>query len=155
MTSNVGADIIRKRGSLGFKTLSEDISYEDMKKMLGEEVKKTFKPEFLNRIDELLVFRPLGKEHLYKIVELEISNVNARLIEQGFQVQLDQAAKDFFIEKGFDPLYGARPLKRVIQRYLEDPLAEDIIRGVFGNKFNKGKLATVMATLKGDSLYFV
>ncbi|MBU2251466.1 MAG: ATP-dependent Clp protease ATP-binding subunit, partial [Candidatus Omnitrophica bacterium] len=137
MTSNVGAEIIRKRGSLGFKAISEDISYEDMKNLLLEEVKKTFKPEFLNRLDETIVFRPLDKKDLAKIVDIEISYVNKRIVEQGFEVILTPKAKEFFIEKGFDPVFGARPLKRVIQRFLEDPLAEDIIRGKFAQKFKK------------------
>jgi len=137
MTSNVGAEIIRKRGSLGFKTVSEGISYEEMKSLLLEEVKKTFKPEFLNRLDETIVFRPLDKKDLAKIVEIEMSYVNKRLVEQGFEVTLTPKAKTFFIEEGFDPVFGARPLKRVIQRFLEDPLAEDIIRGRFVQKSKK------------------
>lgn len=139
MTSNVGAEIIRKRGSLGFKAITENISYEDMKRLLLEEVKKTFKPEFLNRLDETLVFKPLGKEALEKIVDIEISYLNSRLGEQDLEVELSQEAKEFFIEKGFDPAYGARPLKRIIQRFLEDPLSESIIKGEFTEKLNKEK----------------
>ncbi|MBU0694805.1 MAG: ATP-dependent Clp protease ATP-binding subunit [Candidatus Omnitrophica bacterium] len=139
MTSNVGAEIIRKRGSLGFKAITENISYEDMKGLLLEEVKKTFKPEFLNRLDETLVFKPLGKEALEKIVDIEISYLNSRLGEQDLEVELSQEAKEFFIEKGFDPAYGARPLKRIIQRFLEDPLSESIIKGEFTEKLNKEK----------------
>jgi ATP-dependent Clp protease ATP-binding subunit ClpC len=154
MTSNVGAEIIRQRGSLGFKPLTEDIGYEDMKKMLLEEVKKAFKPEFLNRLDEIIVFRPLGKEDLGRIVDIEISYVNSRLKDQGVEVILGADAKDFFVEKGFDPMFGARPLKRVIQRFLEDPLAEDIIRGEFTERLKKEKLVKVKATRKGEELKF-
>lgn len=155
MTSNVGADIIRKKGSLGFKTINEDVGYEDMKAILLEEVKKTFKPEFLNRLDETTVFRPLDKKDLKEIVDLEISYVNERIREQGFQVELASEAEEFFIDKGFDPVFGARPLKRVIQRFLEDPLAEDIIRGVFPKKLKqKDKLTTVKVTRKGEVLQF-
>ena len=157
MTSNVGAEIIRKRGSLGFKAISEDISYEDMKNLLLEEVKKTFKPEFLNRLDETIVFRPLDKKDLAKIVDIEISYVNKRIVEQGFEVILTPKAKEFFIEKGFDPVFGARPLKRVIQRFLEDPLAEDIIRGKFAQKFKKkpgSELIKIKVTVKGGALVF-
>ncbi len=153
MTSNVGADIIRKRGSLGFKAVTEEISYENMRNLLLEEVKKTFKPEFLNRLDEIIVFKPLDKEALEKIVDIEISYVNQRLKEQGFYVELTPEAKEFFVEKGFDPVFGARPLKRVIQRFLEDPLAEDIIRG----KFKEGKKeepVKVIAKRKGEELFF-
>jgi len=154
MTSNVGAEIIRQRGSLGFKPLTEDIGYEDMKRMLMDEVKKAFKPEFLNRLDEIIVFRPLGKEDLGKIVDIEISYVNSRLKDQGVEVVLSNEAKDFFVEKGFDPVFGARPLKRVIQRFLEDPLAEDIIRGEFAERLKKEKLIKIKATRKGEELKF-
>jgi ATP-dependent Clp protease ATP-binding subunit ClpC len=129
MTSNVGAELLRKQGSLGFKSHTGDMSYQQMKERLLEEVKKTFKPEFLNRIDDVIVFRPLEKEDLYKIIEIELGHVLERLAEQNVSFILDQSAKDFIIEKGFDPIFGARPLKRTIQRYVEDPLAEEIISG--------------------------
>jgi ATP-dependent Clp protease ATP-binding subunit ClpC len=154
MTSNVGAEIIRKRGSLGFKAISEDIGYEEMKNLLFEEVKKSFKPEFLNRLDETIVFRPLGKEDLEKIVDIEISYINSRLREQGVEVSLTQEARDFFVEKGFDPVFGARPLKRIIQRFLEDPLAEDIIKGEFTQRLKKEKPVKIKAVRKGDILRF-
>jgi ATP-dependent Clp protease ATP-binding subunit ClpC len=155
MTSNVGAEIIRKRGSLGFKAVKEGISYEDIKRLLLEEVKKTFKPEFMNRLDEVIVFRPLSKKDLEKIVELEIAYVNKRLAEQGLQVELTPKAREFFIEKGFDPVFGARPLKRVIQRFLEDPLAEDIIRGRFSKSKNKQEeTAKIKITQKAGVLRF-
>ncbi|MCQ9204805.1 MAG: ATP-dependent Clp protease ATP-binding subunit [Omnitrophica bacterium] len=157
MTSNVGAEIIRKRGSLGFKTVSDNISYEDMKNLLLEEVKKTFKPEFLNRLDETTVFRPLEKKHLEIIVGLEIAYINTRLMEQGLEVALMPKAKDFFVEKGFDPVFGARPLKRVIQRFLEDPLAEDIIKGRFSERLKKrtkDELVKIKIVRKGEELRF-
>ena len=157
LTSNVGAEIIRKKGSLGFKTINEEVSYTDMKNILLEEVKKTFKPEFLNRLDEITVFRPLGKEDLKRIVDIEIAYVNERLREQGFQVELTSEARNFFIDKGFDPVFGARPLKRVIQRFMEDPLAEDIIKGIFSNKIkhkDKDNPVIVKVTRKGDALNF-
>jgi len=129
MTSNVGAQVIRKQGSLGFRTQTEEAGYEDMKNKLLDEVKTTFKPEFLNRVDGIVVFRPLAKEDLEKIVEIEISYVAQRLKEQNITLELDKDAKELLIEKGFDPVFGARPLKRTIQRFLEDPLAEAIISG--------------------------
>jgi ATP-dependent Clp protease ATP-binding subunit ClpC len=129
MTSNVGAQLIRKGGSLGFKSQAEEVSYEQMKEKLLEEVKRTFKPEFLNRIDDTIVFRPLAKEDLYAIVDLELGYVNQRLKEQNITLDVDPQAKELLIEKGFDPIFGARPLKRTIQRYIEDPLSEDIISG--------------------------
>ena len=154
MTSNVGADIIRKRGSLGFKAVSEDISYQDMKDLLLEEVKKTFKPEFLNRLDEVIVFRPLAKSDLEKIVDIEMNYVNERLKDQGVVVELAQEAKEFFTEKGFDPVFGARPLKRVIQRFLEDPLAEDIIKGVFPKQPDKNNPVKIKVAREGEGLKF-
>jgi len=154
MTSNVGASILKKKGSLGFKVISEEIEYEDMKNMLMEEMKKTFKPEFLNRLDEVIVFRPLSKDNLGEIVDIEIGYVNQRLKEQHLQVELDQKAKDFLIEKGFDEVFGARPLKRVIQRFLEDPLAEDIIAGKLDKTRSPDKELVVKVSEKNGSLYF-
>jgi len=134
MTSNVGADLIRKSGSLGFKTQKEEISYQEMKEKLLDEVKRTFKPEFLNRIDDIIVFRQLVKEDLQKIVDIEVGYVSERLHEQNLSLEITQEAKDFLIDKGFDPVFGARPLKRTIQRFLEDPLASEIIAKKFKDK---------------------
>jgi ATP-dependent Clp protease ATP-binding subunit ClpC len=131
MTSNVGADLIRKQASLGFKAQQEGLGYAEIKEKLLEETKRTFKPEFLNRIDDIIVFRPLSKEDLLRIVDIELSFVNERLKEQGLHLDVTKEAKEFLIEKGFDPVFGARPLKRTIQRYLEDPLAHEIISGRF------------------------
>ncbi len=131
MTSNIGADLLRKQGSLGFRAQKEDVTYQDMKVQLLEEVKKALKPEFLNRVDDIIVFRPLSREDLQKIVEYELAAVQGRLREMGVKIELTPAAKEFLIEKGFDPVYGARPLKRTIARYLEDSLAQEIIAGHF------------------------
>ncbi len=127
MTSNVGAELIRRTGSIGFKSQKEEVGYQEMKEKLLEEVKRTFKPEFLNRVDDIIVFRPLAKEDLDKIVDIEIGLVAERLSEQKISMEVTKEAKDFIIEKGFDPVFGARPLKRTIQRYVEDSLASDII----------------------------
>lgn len=148
MTSNVGAELIRKQGSLGFKSQKEELTYQEMKDKLLEEVKRTFKPEFLNRIDDIIVFRPLVKDDLYKIVDIELGFVMERLKEQKISLELTQAAKDFLIEKGFDPVFGARPLKRVIQRYIEDPLAQDII----SKRFKEG--AGIKVDKKNETLAF-
>ncbi|MFC1674498.1 ATP-dependent Clp protease ATP-binding subunit [Candidatus Omnitrophota bacterium] len=148
MTSNVGADLIRKSSSLGFKAQDENFSYQDMKVKLLEQVKRTFKPEFLNRIDDIIVFRPLSKEDLGKIVDIEVGFLTERLKEQGITLEVSAKAKEFLIEKGFDPVFGARPLKRTIQRYLEDPLASDII----AKKFKGG--AKVQADRKNEELVF-
>ena len=148
MTSNVGAELIRKTGSLGFKDQKEEISYQEMKEKLLEEVKRTFKPEFLNRIDDIIVFRQLVKEDLQRIIDIEIGFVTGRLKEQNITLEITQEVKDFLIEKGFDPVFGARPLKRTIQRFLEDPLASEII----SKKFKEG--TKVNAVLKNQELIF-
>ena len=148
MTSNIGAEMLKKQGSLGFKSQAEDTTYQTMKERLLDEVKKTFKPEFLNRVDDIIVFRSLTKEDLEKIVELEIKDVETRLKDQNIKLELTKEGKDFLIEKGFDKNIGARPLKRTIQRFLEDPLAEEIIRGTF----KKGGKVNVVA--KTDHLEF-
>jgi len=148
MTSNIGAETIRKTGSLGFKAQKEEVTYQDMKEKLLAEVKRTFKPEFLNRLDDIIVFRPLVKEDLQKILDIEIGFVASRLKEQGISLEVAQDAKDFLIEKGFDPVFGARPLKRTIQRYLEDPLAAEII----AKRFKDG--SNVKVTRKYEELLF-
>jgi ATP-dependent Clp protease ATP-binding subunit ClpC len=139
MTSNVGADLIRKTGSLGFKQQKEEVTYEDMKAKLLEEVKRTFKPEFLNRVDDIIVFRQLVKDDLVRIIDIEVGFVAQRLKEQGISLEVTPEAKEFLIEKGFDPVFGARPLKRTIQRFLEDPLAQEII----SKKFHEGSKVKV------------
>ncbi len=145
MTSNIGADLLRKAGAIGFKSQKEEETYQDMKIRLLEEVKKKFKPEFLNRVDEVIVFRSLNREDLALVVEIEVKDVQARLKEQNIDIVLDSSAKEFLIDKGFDKIFGARPLKRTIQRYLENPLAEEILGGKFKGSemikvtYNKGK----------------
>ena len=129
MTSNIGAELLHKQGSLGFRSQAEDLAYQDIKAKLLEEVRKTFKPEFLNRIDDTIVFRALTREDLQRIIELEVAEVKQRLKEHHIEIELTPEAKGFLIEQGFDQTYGARPLKRTIQRYLEDPLAQEIITG--------------------------
>lgn len=148
MTSNVGAEIIRKRGSLGFVAQKEEVTYNEMKDRLLEEVKKMFKPEFLNRIDDIIVFKSLGREDLVSIVDIEVDEVAKRLKDQDIEIVLNKEATELLIEKGFDPVYGARPLKRTIQRLLEDPLAEEIISG----RFKEG--SKIRVKRKDDILIF-
>ena len=148
MTSNVGAELIRKTGAIGFKNQKEEISYQEMKDKLLEEVKRTFKPEFLNRIDDIIVFRPLVKEDLVKIVEIELAHVASRLKEQNITLKVSAEAKEFLVEKGFDPVFGARPLKRTIQRFLEDPLSSEII----SKRFKEG--SAIQVGLKNQELTF-
>ena len=140
MTSNIGAEMLKKQGSLGFASQQEAMTYETIKQKLLDEVRRTFKPEFINRVDEIIVFRPLTREDLQQIVEIEVAQVTARVREQGIVIELNQEAKDLLIDKGFDPVYGARPLKRTIQRYLEDPLAQELI----SNSIKPGQVVHVV-----------
>jgi len=148
MTSNVGTEILRKQGSLGFKSQGEEVTYQDMKHKLLDEVKKTFKPEFLNRIDDIIVFRSLARQDLTRIIGIELAEVSERLGEHKIKIELTEEAKELLIEKGFDSAYGARPLKRTIQRYLEDPLAEEIISGRIKGERN------IKVSRKNDELVF-
>jgi len=131
MTSNVGSDTIKKQSSLGFSPISDESSYEKMREKIMEEAKKTFRPEFLNRLDDIVVFRSLTKPDLIQILDLEISKVMDRLKVRNIILQLDEKAKDFLVGKGYDPGYGARPMRRAVERSLEDPLAEEILKGSF------------------------
>ena len=134
----------------GAKSESEAQSKEEQfREKARKALKETFKPEFLNRVDDIIVFRSLTKEDLGKIVELEIKEVEKRLKDQNIHIELTKEAKEFLIEKGFDKSFGARPLKRTIQRFLEDPLAEEIIRGTFKTG---GRVAV---TAKVDHLEFM
>ena len=130
MTSNVGAELIKKQTALGFGAMeNESADYEGMKVKILEQSKKVFKPEFLNRLDDLIVFHMLEKKDLVKIVDLEISKVIDRLKSREIAVKIDNKAKDFLIEDGYDPEYGARPMRRSVEKHLEDPLAEHLLRG--------------------------
>jgi ATP-dependent Clp protease ATP-binding subunit ClpC len=129
MTSNVGSDTIRKQSTLGFSPITDENSYEKMRERILEEAKKTFRPEFLNRLDDIVVFRSLTKPDLVEILGLEVGKVLARLKSKNIQIELDDKARDFLVEKGYDPQYGARPMRRAVERFMEDPLAEEILRG--------------------------
>jgi len=136
MTSNIGAELIRKGSTLGFAVGSDEAktqqqSYERMKERLLGELKKAFRPEFLNRVDANVVFHPLNKEHIRKIVDLMINTVNDRLEEKGMKLEVSDAAKDLLGEKGYDEVFGARPLRRVIQDMVEDKLSEGMLDGKF------------------------
>ncbi len=131
MTSNVGSDTIKKQSTLGFSPITDENSYEKMREKILDESKKVFRPEFLNRLDDAIVFRSLTKPDLIEILNLEVTKVIERLKGKNIQLELDDTAKDFLVEKGYDPQYGARPMRRSVERYLEDPLAEEILRGQF------------------------
>src|SRR5205809_2644523 len=129
MTSNVGAETIRKNSTLGFSPINDETSYEKMREKIMDEAKRLFRPEFLNRLDDIIVFRSLTKPDLIKVLDLEIAKVMDRLKAKKLQLVLDDKAKDFLVEKGYDPTFGARPMRRAVERFLEDPLAEEILRG--------------------------
>ncbi len=130
MTSNVGASSIKRQTTLGFGAMSEDqADHEGMKEKILEESKRYFKPEFLNRLDDLVVFHMLEKVDLNQIVDLEVSKLVKRLADKEIALTLTQEARDFLSTKGFDPAYGARPMRRAVERFLEDPLAEALLRG--------------------------
>ncbi len=129
MTSNVGSDTIKRNSTLGFSPISDESTYEKMRERILDESKKVFRPEFLNRLDDVIVFRTMTKPDLIQILDLEITKVVNRLKGKNLKLELDEAAKDFLVDKGYDPQYGARPMRRAVERYLEDPLAEEILRG--------------------------
>jgi len=140
MTSNIGTSDIKK-STLGFANTDEASTYEKMRDKLLSQLKEKFPPEFLNRIDEVVVFRSLMKKELGEIIELMLRETRERLREKNIELEISAKAKGFLIDKGYDPTYGARPLRRAIQRYVEDPLAEELLRGKFKNE---GKLRAVV-----------
>jgi ATP-dependent Clp protease ATP-binding subunit ClpC len=135
MTSNIGADLIKGGAQTfglagrGSKSNADDSSYEKMKELLMKEIERYFRPEFIGRLDDVIVFRPLNKEHLTSIIDLELSKVRQRLAEHDIKLDLAPEAKEFLIEKGTNTDFGARPLRRAIEQFVEDPLAEEILRG--------------------------
>ncbi|MEX2215989.1 MAG: ATP-dependent Clp protease ATP-binding subunit [Phycisphaeraceae bacterium] len=132
MTSNIGADQIMNQGQgFGFGKKSPDANYDKMKQTLEAELGRFFRPEFINRLDSTIVFRPLVKEDLVTIVEYELKKVGGRLKDRNLKLELDQSAKDYLIEKGYNPDFGARPLRRAIEQYVENPIGEAILRGDF------------------------
>jgi ATP-dependent Clp protease ATP-binding subunit ClpC len=131
MTSNIGTRRINDDKTVGFDSVSIDESTDGIKKKLTEEVKKLFNPELLNRIDETIIFNKLSRENITQIIDILVNDFAKQLAEKGISFHLTAEAKEFLTNKGFDPMYGARPLKRALQKYLEDPLAEEILRGQY------------------------
>jgi len=149
MTSNVGSETIKKQSTMGFSPITDESSYEKMREKILEEAKKTFRPEFLNRLDDVIVFRSLTKPDLIQILDLEISKVMERLKHKNIHLTLDEKAKDFLVQKGYDPNYGARPMRRSVERFLEDPLAEEILKG------NLHENEPIQVTMENDKLVFI
>jgi len=129
MTSNIGADLIKGGAGFGFQKRTEAGDYENIKTILMKEIERFFRPEFINRLDDIIVFRALTKDDLVQIIEYEVGKVSKRLQQQGIKLELEQSAKDFLIEKGYNPEYGARPLRRAIGAFVEDPLSEILLAG--------------------------
>ena len=132
MTSNVGAQQIQRESSIGFRIVVDEHSeYESMKQKVTDELKRTFRPEFLNRVDEIIVFHALNKEHIKEIADIMLKELRNQLKEMNMELEITPEAKDFLAEKGFEPDFGARPLRRAIQRYIENPLSEEMLKGRF------------------------
>src|SRR5213593_1354571 len=148
LTSNVGSETIRKQTTIGFTAGSEEMGYEKMREKILDDAKKVFRPEFLNRLDDVIVFRALNKPDLIQILDLEVKKVMERLKGRNIQLHLDEKANDFLVEKGYDPIYGARPMRRAVERYLEDPLAEEILKGHLHDN------DPIQVSVEGDKLVF-
>ncbi|MEM1213649.1 MAG: AAA family ATPase, partial [Planctomycetota bacterium] len=148
MTSNIGAELIKNKGGFGFAKRDADADYEKIKQTLTNEIERFFRPEFINRLDDIIVFRPLVKEDLHTIVEYELKKVFKRLEEREIELQPDESAKDFLIEKGYNPDYGARPLRRAIAQFVEDPLSEALLR----EEIRSGQIVILSKAEDGEKL---
>jgi ATP-dependent Clp protease ATP-binding subunit ClpC len=149
MTSNLSARVIEKNTAIGFQRGDDTGAFEKLKDNVMNELKRTFNPEFLNRIDEAVMFHPLTMDHMKEIVEIMLARLNAQMAEQGITLEIDDSAKAWLAQQGYDPAYGARPLRRAIRRHIEDPLSEEVLRG----EFNVG--GVVQIKLAGEELVFV
>jgi ATP-dependent Clp protease ATP-binding subunit ClpC len=148
MTSNISSKSLDKGTTLGFHKDDDELNYEKMQKEIRQDLKRTFNPEFLNRLSEMVVFRPLELEHIIEILGVQLEQVNEQLIQQGLTMELTDGAKRWLAEKGYDKTYGARPLKRAIQKYLEDKLSDEMLKG----RFKSG--GHILVSLQGDELVF-
>jgi ATP-dependent Clp protease ATP-binding subunit ClpC len=145
MTSNIGADLIKGGAGFGFSKRTDASDFENIKSVLMKEIERFFRPEFINRLDDIIVFHPLTKADLFQIIDFEVGKLSKRLASQGMSLDLDQTARDFLIEKGYNPEFGARPLRRAIGQHIEDPLSELLLGG---DANGKGK---IMVKRKVDS----
>jgi ATP-dependent Clp protease ATP-binding subunit ClpC len=148
MTSNVGAQSVNRHSSFRLSPATDEANYETIKQKILDEAKHIFRPEFLNRLDDVIVFRPLSKPDLIQILDLEIGKVLERLKGRKIQLRFDDKGKEFLINKGYDPTYGARPMRRAVERFLEDPLAEELLKG----NIHEGE--PVLVTVENDKLLF-
>jgi len=150
MTSNIGARDIRTTGGFGFGVDTPKDLYKTMKNTIEDAVKRVFNPEFLNRIDDTIVFHSLEREHIDKIIDIQMRDLVKRMVSMEIKIQLAKQAREFLVDKGYDPAFGARPLKRALQKYIEDPIAEEILR----NKFGQGSIIKVKLNKKTETLKF-
>ncbi|MBI4811390.1 MAG: ATP-dependent Clp protease ATP-binding subunit [Ignavibacteriales bacterium] len=150
MTSNIGARDIKTTGGFGFGVETPKDTYKTMKNTIEDAVKRVFNPEFLNRIDDTIVFHSLDREHIDKIIDIQMRELVKRMSTMEINIQLAKQAREFLVDKGFDPAFGARPLKRALQKYIEDPIAEEILR----NKFGQGSTIRVNLNKKTETLKF-
>lgn len=148
MTSNIASTEIRGLTGIGFTTATPEVNYENIRTKVMTEVKRVFRPEFLNRVDEVIVFRPLDRPQMEAIVDIQLRELSWRLEEKKITIQLTPAAKELLVQEGFDPQYGARPIKRALRRLLEDPLAEELLKGGFANNPN------ILVDRDGERLIF-
>ncbi len=148
MTSNLGADLIKRSTEVGFSAQEGVLDYKSMQEKIDGAIKKHFKPEFINRLDGVVIFKPLDKTHLMQVIELEVAKVRKRLERKHILLELDDKAKELLVSKGFQPEMGARPLRRVIEQFLEDPLAEKLL-------MSPGHAANLRATAEGDKIVFI
>jgi len=148
MTSNLGAREINKDSSLGFQSEEGGMNFKDIRNFVMGEVKRAFNPEFINRIDEIVVFHNLDKTHLTQIFDLMVQEISNRLVEQKITIAVRKKAREFLIDKGFDEKFGARPLRRLLQKEVEDPLSMEILKGAFA----AGDAIDV--DIKGDKITF-
>jgi ATP-dependent Clp protease ATP-binding subunit ClpC len=135
---------------IGFSTVEEQFDYAKMKSTIQEALRKVFNPEFLNRVDDVLVFRPLEKEHILQIIDILTETLYKRVEALGYRLELSKQAREFIAEKGYDPKFGARPLKRAIQKYVEDPMAEELLTG----KREEGSVLRIKTNAANDALEF-
>jgi len=146
LTTNAGAEAIKNEQAFGFQKPSDDASYESMKARVMDSIERVFRPEFLNRLDDVIIFRHLNNEDLKKVIDYELAKVRERLRERGFEIELTDDAKDFIIKQGSNLDYGARPLRRAIEQRIEDPLSEELLRGGF-----EGKNTILIDAIKDES----
>ena len=151
MTSNIGTRELKKSGGFGFGTDTAKHTADSIKSTIEDALKRVFNPEFLNRLDDTIIFRSLEKEHIMQIIDIQMRDLMKRISSMGITIELTKGAKEFLADKGYDPAFGARPLRRALQKYLEDPIAEEILKG----KYPEGTVLRAKVNKKADELRFV